>query len=258
MRKAMGFALVMLPLMMLASPAGALFYLPEKTLESQLVQADTVVIGTIAESDAEKDRATVNVREILKGEAGKQVVVSDISLRISKDKKKVRFKKDDRVLLFLQKGRGESLPINFSMVIETEADERSMTACIKEVMPYAEALANLENIKKDIDQKAVAKAIETLGASRNGHTQIVVGRLMGTAWAQRIKPEPFVKTIVAALTTGRTELKRGAIAWCAKFETLPADVRTALESIADNGKDQETAKQARKVLLTFSAAATQK
>ena len=123
-----------------------------------------------------------------------------------------------------------------------------MTTCITEVMPFAAPLTDLGNIKSDFDEPAVRKAIAQLVTSKSAFTQILTGRLMATRLADRLKPEGSEDAILAGLTSKRTELLHGAIAWAGKLATPDEKIRGALKTIATDKSQPQLAKEAQSAL----------
>lgn len=213
---------------MFAGTAYGLFYLPIGTLESLLTKSDSVITGTVKSFDEKSDRAEITVATTLKGDAHGTLTVSNITIRVTRKETKPRFAAGDRVLIFLSAEKENIRPVLGAEVLKSETDEKSVIHCVTEVLPHAALLADLANHRLEVDEKALTAAIDKLAASRNGYTQIVVGKLMRTELPSRLKPEICEVPIAVALKTGRPELKQGAMVWTSKFTALPATIRVEL------------------------------
>ena len=93
----------------------------------------------------------------------------------------------------------------------------------------AEVLADLANVRKEVDVAKTKEAVGKLVASENEFTKILTGRLMGTVLAQRVKPEGCEELVLAGLQSKRKELRKGALVWAGKFEVMPEEVKKAAE-----------------------------
>jgi hypothetical protein len=237
-------------ILLAAMPVRALIYLPENTLESLLVRSDSVVIGTVAAFSDADNRATIQVDETCKGTAKGTIVVTGVRLRLTSTTSRPRFAAGDQVVLFLAAAAKddagkETRAILHTQVLNGAAEIKTMSGCIAEVSPMAQVLADLADIKKPVDEKGVLAAAGKLVVSKNGYSQILLGRLMETRLAERVKPDEAL--IVAALETKRKELLHGAMVWAGKMEKRGEKVEAALRAIA-GGEDAELAKQAKGVL----------
>ena len=97
------------------------------------------------------------------------------------------------------------------------------------IMPLASVLADLANPRKDVNLATTKAAVGKLLASENEYTKILVGRLMGTSLADRVKPEGCEDFVLAGLKSKRKELRKGALVWAAKYKTMPEDIHKAVE-----------------------------
>lgn len=231
----------------LARRARALIYLPENSLESVLVKADAVVIGTIHDFSEEANTANVDVEETLKGQAKGRIALSSVMLRVSAKERRPRFKDGDRVVLFLGPEAENQRKVIQSQTLGDEAEVKAMRGCIAEIMPMAKLLADLADPHVQTDEKALREALTKLSASKNAYTQILLGRLMGTQMAQQYKPGDWQDLIAAALASSRKELLQGAMTWAAKWETLPDSIRAELDKVAKDDRE-DVAKQAKDLL----------
>jgi hypothetical protein len=136
--------------------------------------------------------------------------------------------------------------IAHAQVLKTDAEKKAMAGCVEEISPDAKLLAELGNPKAKLDQGEVVTVLKRLVVSENAFTQILVGRLMGSSVAERVKPDADV--LFLALLSHRAEVKKGALVWAKKYAVLPRKVRVVVEEIAMEEKDEGVAKQAREVL----------
>ena len=123
-----------------------------------------------------------------------------------------------------------------------------MKGCIGEVMPVAQVLADLGDPKKELLPVPLRAVLKGLVGSKNGYTQILVGRLMGTRMTEYVKPEGWEEVLVAGLGSSRKELVKGGLTWAGKYEKMPAEVRGAVEKIVAGAGDEEVKGMARGVL----------
>ena len=230
----------------LAGRADALLYLAEGSLESMLVRSGTVVIATVETVDG--DSATLKVAETFKGKAEATLAVRGVNLRITSEQSKARFAKGETAVVFLTTTANGTLAIVYSQTLPSEGEVKSMKGCVAEVLPFAETLNDLGNPKKEVNQEQVVEAVKVLEASRNGYTQVAMGRWMGTVLAKRLKPETCTEQIAEAINTGRNELQLGAIQWARAYQELPASVRTALEKQEKGSKSKAVAEAAANAL----------
>src|SRR5690242_20011842 len=122
--------------------ACALIYLGEGSLESMLVRCPLVIIATATQTDAENDRATLDVQKSLKGDAKGEITVKGFLLHVNAREKKPRFARNDRVVLFMGKDeKTGTMTIIKSQVLADEKESKIMEGCITEVMPFAQTLA---------------------------------------------------------------------------------------------------------------------
>ena len=230
--------------------AHALIYLPENTLESMLVRADAIVIGTIAEISPATNRGALTVEETLKGTVPDSLPIAGVMLQVDTNVQKPRFAKGDRVVLFLGPRNADlgTRPVIHSQILANDAEVHTMKACIAEITPVAQVLADLGNLKKEIQPGPLRGALVPLVASKNAYSQIIVGRLMATRLATRVKPEGWEELIIPALTSPRKELAQGALAWAAAYGKLPTSVRAALEKVQAESADATLKKDAAALL----------
>jgi hypothetical protein len=243
--------LSLLPLLALhltANPARALIYLPENTLESLLLRSDAVIIATVLEVNQSANTGLVQVDDTLKGTASGKLPLLDVMLRISARERKPRFAVGDRVLLLCGPATDAGRAVLHSQKLENDAEFRTMKGCITEIAPVAAILNDLANSKKPIDPDPLRKALTPLVASKNAYTQILVGRLMSTRLAARLPPDGWDDLLLPALASPRHELAAGALTWSAKYKSLSAPVRAAIEKIAARTDDKPLAAQAAALL----------
>jgi len=230
----------------LARPASALVYLPTNSLESLLANCPDVVIATVVSTDVPGDAATIKVENALKGDAAGTLTVQKLHLRLSLKEKKPRFEPKDTVIVFLNTTPDGKHSIAHSQTLANEADRKTMEACVKEVLPHAKILSDLANPKIALDEKAIKQSLIALVVSDNPYTQILLGRLMSTTLAERVKPDPDV--LFLALLSPRKELKKGALAWTKKFAQLPPKIRLLVQDIATDPKAGDLAEEAKALL----------
>ncbi len=240
-------------LFLFTRPAHALIYLPENTLESLLVRADAVVFATVAETSDAKNQATFDRDETVKGEVDAHITATGFLLRITTTDNRPRFANGDRILVFLGPATAAGTrPILHSQKLESDAEVKTMKACVAEILPVAATLADLDDLKKEFDEKALRTALTKLVISKNGYTQILVGRLMATRLSLRVKPAGWEEILTPALNSTRKELVHGALAWSATYEKLPDPIRTALEKITQNTSEKDLAIEAQQTLNTIA------
>jgi len=223
---------VLLVVMGFVREAEAIIYLPENSLESLLVRCPVVVTAKVTGVDEEQDQATVQIETTIKGDAKGEATVKGVMRRISAKEKKARFAAKDRVMLFMgQDPATKTMSVVASQALANEKEIKAMEGCVAEVMPMAGVLADLANVRKEMDVAAVKEAIGKLVASENEFTKILVGRLMGTRLAERVKPEGCEELVLAGLASKRKELRTGALKWAEKFKVMPEEIRKAAEKV---------------------------
>jgi len=242
-------------LALLAQPAAALIFLPENSLESMLVRADAVVIATITQASEATNRGTAKVDDTLKGKAEGTINLNEIMLRVTRTERKPRFAAGDRVVLFLGPAVDDVRTVLHSETLKNDAEVNTMKGCILEVQPFAAVLADL-GLKKPIDEKGLREALTKLTSSKNGYSQILVGRIIGTHLTQRLPPAGWEDVLLPALQSKRRELVQGALKWTAKYERIPPAARATLQAIAANKEEPALAKEARGLLDRVEAPTT--
>ena len=249
MRRHLIVVMAILAMLPLGREAAGLIYLGENSLESMLVRCPVVVVTTAVSVDEEADRAVVRIETTLKGEAKGEVTVKGILLHVTAKEKRPRFAAGDRVILFMgQDAKTGAMGVVASQKLDGEKEVKAMEGCVAEMMPVAGVLVDLANPKKEVDEAAVRAAVGKLVASENEFTKILVGRLMGTRLAERVKPEGWEEIVVAGLKSTRKELRKGALVWAGKYKTLPEAVKLVLEEMAKEMGENSLAAEAKKVL----------
>ncbi|MCL2640628.1 MAG: hypothetical protein FWD53_07280 [Phycisphaerales bacterium] len=224
--------MILLVVMGVGREAEGIIYLPENSLESLLVRCPVVVTAKVTSVDEGQDRATMQIEKTLKGDVKGDATVKGVMRRITVKEKKARFAAGDHVMLFLgQDPSTKAMSVVASQQLANEKEVKAMEGCVVEVMPMAGVLADLGNARKEVDVVAVKAAVGKLVASENEFTKILVGRLMGTSLAARVKPEGCEALVLAGLTSTRKELRKGALVWVGKFKVMPEEVRKAMEKV---------------------------